>query len=146
MTPAELRAYIEAQPEFAAFIASGNDQGICDAINLRTIPVVGSVARSKFSMWCGSTGVRSKIQDHADNPASPLRAISLTLLDFLQGGVSEALDLADATNQQMLGVWVALGEITQTQADELIAMATTEQPLAGRTLSNIDIACAFGRG
>ena len=145
MTPAELRAYIEAQPEFAAFIAGGNDQDICDAINLRTVPVVGSVARSKFSMWCGSTGVRSKIQDHADNPASPLRAISLTLLDFLQGGVSEALDLADSTNQQMLGVWVALGEIAQTQADELIAMATTQEPIAGRQLGNVDIAKAFGR-
>ena len=146
MNHIELRAYIEAQPEFADYIAGGNDQQICDDINARTVPVVGSVARSKFSMWCGSTGVRSKIQDHADNPASPLRAISLTLLDFLQGGVSEALDFADPTNQQMLGVWVALGEITQAQADDLITLATTDQPLAGRTLGNIDIARAFGRG
>jgi type IV secretory pathway VirB2 component (pilin) len=146
MTPAELRAYIEAQPEFADFIANGNDQQICDAINQRMVPVVGGVSRSRFAMWAGKTGIRATIQDHAGTQGSPLRAICLTLLDFLQGGVSESLDLSEPDNQQMLGIWVAMAEITQSQADDLIAMATTLQPMAGRILGNIDIARALGRG
>ena len=146
MDNAELRAYIEAQPEFAAYIAGGNDQQICDEINARTVPVVGGVDRSRFAMWAGKTGIRAVIQDHAETTGSPLRSICLTLLDFLQGGVSDELAMNEPDNQQMLGVWVALGAITQEQADDLIAMATTPQPLAGKVLSNIDIARAFGRG
>jgi hypothetical protein len=145
MDSTELRAYIEAQPEFVALIASGADQQICDEINTRTVPVVGSVSRARFAMWAGATGLRAVIQDHADNAQSPLRSVSLTLLDFMRGA-ADSLDLSDPLNQQMLAVWVQSGALNQTQADDLIALATTQQPLAGRLLGNIDIARAFGRG
>lgn len=141
----QLRAYIEAQPEFADYIAYGQDLQICDAINLRTVPVVGGVSRARFAMWAGKTGIRAAIQYHADTQSSPLRSICLTLLDFLQGGVSDELAMNEPDNQQMLAVWVQLGEITQAQADDLMALATTQQPVAGRVLSNGDIALAFGR-
>lgn len=145
MDHAALRAYIDTDPTFAPWVAGGNDQQIADAINARTVPVVGGVGRSRFAMWCGATGLRSAIADHAANAASPLRAIALTIQDFLLGGVSDAIHLDDPQNQAMLGAWVSVGALTQAQADELIGLATTQQPVFGQTISNIDVACAFGR-
>jgi hypothetical protein len=142
---AALNTYITADPAFADMVAIGNDEGIAQEINSRTVATVGKVDRAKFAMWCGATGVRVAIEDHAANNASPLRASALTLKDFLLGGVSDALDLADAMNQAMLAGWVAAEAITQEQADGLTAMATTQQPVFGQTLTNGDIAKAFGR-
>jgi hypothetical protein len=147
MTPAEiiaLRAHIDATPTYADWVANGNDQQIAEAVSALTAPVVGGVSRSRFAMWAGKTGVRSVIQDHANTVGSPLRSISLTLLDFLQGGVSDSLDFAEADNQMMLAVWIQMAAITQAQADDLLAMATTEKPVFG-AVSNTDIAVAFGR-
>lgn len=148
MTPeqiAALRAHIDATPEYAAWVANGSDQQIADAISAVTSQVVGGVSRSRFAIWAGKTGVRTIIQDHANTQGSPLRAICLTLLDFLQGGVSDSLDFAEPDNQAMLAVWVQMSAITQAQADELLAMATTNQPIFG-TVSNLDVARALGRG
>lgn len=142
---AALRAYIDADPTFAPWIAGGNDQQIADEINRRTVPVVGSVSRSRFAMWCGATGLRAAIADHAANQASQLRSIALTLEDFLLGGVADELHLSDPVNQAMVGAWVQAGALTQPQADELIALATTQQPVFGHAIGNIDVACAFGR-
>lgn len=139
-----LRAYIDSDPVFLPLIAVGDDQGIADIINARTAPVVGMVPRSIFSMWCGVTGLRSAIEDAAGTAGHPLRSIALTVLDFLRGGVSEALDFADSRNQEMLGAWVQAGALTQPQADELVSLATTDQPVFGY-LHNLDIARAFGR-
>lgn len=147
MTPAQLAAlaaYIAADPVFAPHLAAGSDQQIADIINARTEPVVGGVSRARFAIWAGSTGLRAVIADHAATQGSPLRSIALTLTDFLVGGVADTLDLSDISNQQMLGAWVAVGALTQAQADELIALATTDQPVFGH-LSNTDIARALGR-
>lgn len=143
MDYAALKTYIEADPVFADHVASGWDAEIARIINERTVPVLGSVSRARFAMWCGATGLRAVIQDHADNPTSQLRSIALTLLDFLQGGVSDSLDMADASNQAMLAAWVSTGEITQPQADELLAMATTDQPIFGQPVHHLDIAKAL---
>ena len=140
-----LHDYIIADPVFAPWIAGGNDQQIADEINTRTVAVVGSVSRAKFAMWCGATGVRVAIEDHAANPASPLRASALTLKDFLLGGVADSLHIADPMNAAMLAGWIAAGAITQAQADQLVAMATTQEPVFGQQIGNIDVARAFGR-
>ncbi len=147
MTPAQLtalRAHIDATPAYADWIAHGNDQQLADALSALTVPVVGSVSRSRFAMWCGATGLRAAIADHARTPGSPLRSIALTIEDFLLGGVAEELHLADPANQMMIAAWVQAGALTQAQADELLALATTPQPLFGQ-VSNTDVACAFGR-
>lgn len=104
---------------------TGTPQDIADWANTPSMLVVGMVPRSIFSMWCGSTGLRGAIEDIAVTTGHPLRAIALTVLDFLRGGVADALDFADARNQMMLGAWVQAGALTQAQADELIALATT---------------------
>jgi hypothetical protein len=145
MDHAELKAYIEADPTFADYIAGGNDQDIAVAISARTVPVIGAVSRAKFAMWAGVTGLRASIQTHADAVDSPLRSIALTLLDFLQGGVSDELHLDDPANQAMLDAWIQAGALTQTQADDLMALATADQPVFG-SVSNLDVATAFGRG
>lgn len=138
-----LKAYIEGDPEFANDIAIGSDEGIAQKINARSIPVVGGIERSKFAMWCGATGLRATIQDHAETQGSPLRSVSLTLLDFLQGGVANTLDMSDVANKTMLGAWVAAGALTQAQSDELMAMATHDQPVFGQNVSHLDIAKAL---
>lgn len=147
MTPAEiiaLRAHIDATPAYADWVANGNDQQIAEAVSALTAPVVGGVPRSRFAMWAGKTGIRAVIQDHAYTVGSPLRAICLTLLDFLQGGVSDELAMNESDNQYMLSKWVEINAITQQQADDLLAMATTQMPVFG-AVSNTDIAVAFGR-
>jgi hypothetical protein len=141
---AALAAEITSNPVYADWIANGNDQQIADALNATTRPVVGSLSRSRFSMWCGVSGLRAAIADHAANPASPLRAVALTVQDFLLGGVADSIDFADPANQAMLQAWVQAGALTQAQVDELLALATTQQPVFG-TVSNLDVARALGR-
>ena len=145
MDYAALKTYIEADQTFDAWVLGGNDQQIADEINARTVDKVGGVSRAKFAMWCGVTGLRAAIADHAANPQSPLRSVALTIQDLLLGGVASELDMADATNQAMLGAWVHAGALTQTQADDLTAMATTQVPVFGQHISNLDVAKAFGR-
>ena len=123
----DLKTEIQSGPlaaELAQHVAAGNDAAIADILNRRYILVTGCVDRATFAMWCGSTGLRAAIQDHAGNAASPLRAIALTLLDFLQGGVAPSLDLAKPANLGMLAAWVAAGAITPEQRTELMEMAT----------------------
>jgi hypothetical protein len=141
---AALAAEITSNPTYAEWVANGNDQQIADALNATTQPVVGSLSRSRFSMWCGVSGLRAVIADHAANPASPLRAVALTVQDFLLGGVADSIDFSDPANQAMLQAWVQAGALTQVQVDELLALATTQQPVFG-TVSNLDVARALGR-
>ena len=110
--------------ELAPHIASGNDAAIADVLNRRDIPALGAVDRATFAMWVGATGLRAAIQDHADAVGSPLRSVSLTLLDCLQGGVANSLDMSSAQHQMMLGAWVQTGAISQAQHDELLALAS----------------------
>jgi len=139
-----LAAEITSNPVYADWIANGNDQQIADALNATTRPVVGKLSRARFSMWCGVTGLRAVIADHAANQASPLRAVALTVQDFLLGGVADAIDFADPANQAMLQAWIQAGALTQEQVGELLALATTQQPVFG-TVTNLDVARALGR-
>lgn len=103
-------------------LASRDSDAIAAAVNLgRT--ALGYASREKFSMWAAKHSVRSKIEDHANNQASPLRSIALALLDVLRSP-TEGIDFSVPDNSLMLGVWVQSGEITQTQADELVALAS----------------------
>lgn len=103
-------------------LASRDADAIADAVNVGRVSV-GYASREKFAMWSAKHGVRAKIEDHANNPASPLRSISLVLLDVLRSP-TEGIDFSVPDNQVMLGAWVASGEITQAQADELVVLAS----------------------
>lgn len=111
--PAELRA--------------GRDtQAIADA--LPHALTVGSVSREGFATWAAKTGLREKIEDYSGVPGHPLRSICLALIDVLRSPTS-GIDFSLADNQAMLGAWVAMGEITQAQADDLLALATLSTPI-----------------
>lgn len=103
-------------------LATRDADAIAAVVNVgRT--VLGYASREKFAMWAAKHSVRSKIEDHSSNPASPLRSIALALLDVLRSP-TEGIDLSVPDNALMLGAWVQSGEITQAQADELVALAS----------------------
>lgn len=144
-----LAQLIAGTPAFAPYLAAGNDQAIADALNLRDQAVYGVVSRDAFAIWAASTGLRATIQDHADNPASPLRSIALTLLDVIRGGAANGVDFSNADNVAMLNTWVTAGAMTEMQKGALLALSTRYTSIAeqqfGRELRNIDVAIALGR-
>lgn len=107
----------------AALIASRDHQAIADQVNATRPPVLGNVSRQYFAMWAASCGMRSKIEDHALNTASPLRDVALACRDVIQGA-ADNIDFALAPNVQMLGAWVASGELSEANRDALLALAT----------------------
>lgn len=108
-------------------LASRDSDAIAAAVNIGRVRV-GYASRESFAMWAAKHDVRAKIEDHANNPASPLRSIALALLDVLRSP-TEGIDFSAPDNQVMLGAWVASGEITQAQADELYALAGRPDPV-----------------
>lgn len=91
---------------------------------------VGSVSRAVFSMWCGRTGLRAAIEEHAANVNSPLRSIAITLEDFLRGGTTDAVDFGHPDNIYMLEVWGQAGAISVEQAAEIIELASEPDPIS----------------
>ena len=102
-------------------LAQRDTQAIADA--LPSVGGVGRIERAEFAMWCADTGMRAKIEDHAANPASPLRSAALACRDVILGAAN-AIDFSLPGNAAMLGAWVAIGELSQDQADNLLAQAT----------------------
>lgn len=126
MTPDDIRAAIAADPALTALLP--DSQAIADAMSegrTRAAPV----RRADFAVWCGATGLRAAVEDHASNVDSPLRSAALTIRDFL-GGAAETIDFGLAGNQQMLAAWQMAGAITQEQADELMALGREPDPVA----------------
>ena len=112
----------------AELLASQDADAIAEVVNVgRT--ALGYASREKFAMWAAKHGVRAKIEDHSSNPASPLRSIALALLDVLRSP-TEGIDLSVPDNAAMLGAWIASGEITHDQADELVALASRLDPVS----------------
>ena len=108
--------------ELWPWVAIGNTDMIIKILNEPRFVAPGPCSRARFAMWCGKTGLRAVIQDHADTPASPLRSIALTIIDFLRGS-AESVDMSEAANQAMLTAWLGAGAITQEQHDDLLAMS-----------------------
>ena len=109
-------------------LASQDADTIAAAVNIGRVRV-GYASREKFSTWAAKHSVRAKIEDHSSNPESPLRSIALALLDVLRSP-TEGIDLSVPDNALMLGAWVQSGEITQAQADELVALASQIDPVS----------------
>lgn len=123
-----LRETILARPDLAALVAARNDAAIAAALSATRPARTGSVTRNQFAIWCGQTGMRAKIEDHAANKTSPLRDIALLCRDMLQGG-PDTLDLGNPANVAMLTAWVSAGELSQVHADALIALAAVADPI-----------------
>lgn len=117
-------------------LSTRDAQAIATAVSAGRVRV-GSVSRADFAMWAASTGMRSKIEDHAANTQSPLRDAALACRDVILGAAN-SIDFALAPNQMMLGAWVQVGALTQAQADTLLALATTPD-----TINEFDVRCAL---
>jgi hypothetical protein len=134
MTPADLRAEIVSR----AIDTSSRDAAAIAAAVSAGRTEDRPVSRGVFAAWCGATGLRTTVEDTANSAGHPLRAVALTLLDFLQGGVTDALDLAYPANLQMLDAWQQAGAITAEQAAQLQALAVVPAPV-----SEYDVRCAM---
>ena len=126
----------EIQSVHPTTLASGDYQLIADEVNAARLPVLGKLERAEFAMWAAGCGMRSKIEDHANNPLSPLRDAALACRDVIQGAAA-SIDFSLAPNQTMLAGWVAMGELSETNRDELLALATkpAEQVSAAQVAS-----------
>lgn len=127
----EIRAKCPAQ------VLTGHDpQAIADAVSTGRVKV-GSVQRADFAMWAATTGMRSKIEDHAANTQSPLRDIALACQDLILGAAS-SIDFSIVSNRTMLAVWVQYGGLTQAQANDLLTLATKPDPI-----TEFDVRCTL---
>lgn len=117
-------------------LATRDMHAIAHAVNIDRVRV-GSVQRADFAMWAASNGMRSKIEDHAADAQSPLRDAALACRDLILGAAN-SIDFSLTANMQMLGAWVAVGALTQTQADGLLSLATRPDPI-----TEFDVRCAL---
>lgn len=117
-------------------LATRDPYAIATAVSLGRVRV-GSVSRADFAMWAASNGMRSKIEDHAVNPQSPLRDAALACRDVILGAAN-SIDFSLAPNQYMLGAWLQVGALTQVQADTLLALATSPDPI-----TEYDVRCTL---
>lgn len=138
MTPQELKAKILSTPALLAFWQEGRVNAITANVNAEAVKIIGSVPRNEFAIWAGSTGVRTEIEKHSQNALSPLRAISLTIIDFLRGA-AESLDFSKPANIQMLDAWVQAQAITVQQKNDLLELAKYWPP----RLTDADIETAM---
>lgn len=89
---------------------------------------VGTVSVGNLASWAAATGMRAAIEDHAINTASPLRSIALALRDVLVGG-TDGIRLDLPANAAMLAAWVSAGVLSTEHRDELLALATSADPV-----------------
>jgi hypothetical protein len=134
--------------ELSPLIAARNDTGIAEVMNRKDISIYGIISTNDFAIWAASKGLRAIIQDHAENAVSPLRSIALTLLDLLAGNLERALDFGNTTNVAMLDAWATAGAITESQRNELLAIAqktiSRADQLGGVSVSQISDALNAG--
>jgi len=128
-----LRDEILARPELAAAVAARDCEAIAAAISNGRVKI-GRIERAEFAMWAATTGMRSKIEDHAANPSSPLRASALSLRDFILGSAN-ALDLAIPENAAALQAWVSADELDPVAHDALLDGAMVADPVTARQVA-----------
>jgi len=132
LTTAEVRAHA-ADPALAAALAADDDEAaaarLCALLTeLHPLPL------HRLAAW-GAPAVRARLEDHSNNPSSPLRSFALSTLDLLRGSMSDTFNLAQ--DGRLLDALVAGGAVTQAERDELYAMA-----LQPRRISASDVARA----
>lgn len=132
LTLSEVQAHISDQA-LAAAISAGDDIAAASRLSellTEYVPIqIGRVAA-----WGAMVGLRSKIQDYANTQGSPLRDVALSALDLLIRG--NDFDVVD--DGALLDVFVASGDITQAQRDQLTALA-----IGPRTITANEVARAI---
>lgn len=108
-----------------------SDQEAADALNAKVIPVVRNIPTVEVATWAAENGLMAALwaaERSPDTPAALYGAIKtlLTVLERLDEWriLDENSNPTQAATQMMGGLMQA-GIMTQEQADELLAMATT---------------------
>lgn len=161
-SPQVLRAEIDSGPlavTLAPFVAAGDDASIAAALNDRAGTAAGTIPYgvlwADLVPWAAANSTRTVIQAGADD-ATPdnaaKRAICLTVLDYLGGGLnSRWLDLTKSSSMALLDAAVTLGIFTSAQRTEVVAMGTLPASRAeilwgyNVTITHQQVAAAFGR-
>ena len=126
MTPIEIRAAINADPDILALVP--DTQAIADALSVGRVKV-GTVSREWLATWSASNGMRAIMQDVSETAGHPLRSIALATL-YVLAGAADGIDLSQSQNIAMVQAWVTAGAMPQIEADNLIALATTPDPVS----------------
>ena len=108
--------------ELAQHVAAGDSGAIFAILHRKDINAPGFINRDKFNTWAVIYDERSNIEDHANNPASPVRSAALALRDVLQGG-SDGLHLEYPEIMALVEVWPYRDPAAKV---ELIARATVK--------------------
>lgn len=122
--------------DLADAIAARDTQAITDAYNALGVRTKIEPVRVRDVVGWAAPSVRAKLQDHADNPASPLRSICLTALDLFGGALSPTLDTVQY--KPMLDALVAGGIATAEERAQLDALATVPD-----VVNEIDVRRSF---
>ena len=139
MTPTEIRSAINADPAILALVP--DTQAIADALSVGRVKV-GTVSREWMATWSASNGMRAVMQDVSETVNHPLRSIALATLDVL-AGAADGIDLSQPQNIAMVQAWVTAGAMPQIEADNLVALATTPDPV---TAAQVEVAIKSDNG
>lgn len=132
-----MNLYTEIQALDAALVASRDYAAIAAAVTAARPPIIGKVERAEFATWAATSGMRSKIEDAANDPASPLRAAALGIKDVLIGAAA-SIDFGIADNRNMLDAWVAFGQCSEINKNKLLLLATRKADIA--TAEQVEVA------
>lgn len=119
LTTAEVHAHA-SDPIIADGLATGNDEAVAARLS-ELLTDTAPIPLSKLAVWAAPK-IRARLEDHANNPDSPLRSIALTALDMMQGTFAQAFD--HVANASLLDALQAGGVVTQADRDALTALAT----------------------
>lgn len=132
-----MNLYTEIQALDAALVASRDYAAIAIAVTAARPPVIGKVERAEFATWAATSGMRSKIEDAANDPASPLRDAALGIKDVLVGAAA-SIDLGISDNRDMLDAWVAFGQCSEIDKNKLLLLATRKADIV--TAEQVEVA------
>lgn len=135
-TLSDIEAAAPSSPALASAIAAKDTQAITDAYN--ALGVRKRKAPVPINLLAGwmAPSIRAKIQDHANNAASPVRSIALSALDLMRGSISPTFDTV--LYAPLLDALVAVGIATAAEKAELMAMADVPD-----MVNEIDVRLAF---
>ena len=108
-----------------------SNQQVADAINAKTVTTVRNIPTVEIATWAAENGLMAALFAAEREPETPaaLYGVSKTLLTVLERldewRVLDAEGKATPAAEAMIGGLIQAGLMTQEQAGQLLAMATT---------------------
>jgi hypothetical protein len=128
------------------------DGEIAAILNDPRFPTAGDITTGLIVKWAAKQKLLSKLKDHSENKASPIRDAAIAALLAFGSGLTDptaTLDLADSGIADLVNAFVTAGEMTTAQRAELVALATTKKSRVeivfgpGQRVDHTDVAIAL---